>query len=87
MHTEARKYSYSFVPNCRDWLKKRTYQRKNYHFFLKWEGELEINLRIKQKKSKHEHNNKHVKKQQGNNHPSSTLIMNKFTAKSIFLKF
>ena len=50
MHTEARKYSYSFVPNCKDWLKKRTYQRKNYHFFLKWEGELEINLRIKQKK-------------------------------------
>ena len=35
---------------------------------------------------KHEHNNKHVTKQQGNNDPSSTLFMNKFTPKSFFLK-
>ena len=36
---------------------------------------------------KHEHNNKHVTKQQGNNDPSSTLFMNKFTPKPCFLKF
>ena len=35
----------------------------------------------------HEHNKKHVTKQQGNNDPSSTLFMNKFTPKPCFLKF
>ena len=37
MHTEARKYSYSFVPNCRGWLKKNA-PNKKLLVFLKMGG-------------------------------------------------
>ena len=40
----------------------------------------------KPKKHKHENDNKHVPKQQGNNDTSSTLIMINFTPKLFFRK-